>query len=269
MKDIIFNILKGMGIGVANVIPGVSGGTMAVIFGVYEKLTEAISNFLSAPMKKKIEYARFLIVLGIGAMIGIVAFANLVKFSIANYPKITALIFTILIVPSIPIIVKGQNKKDSKNVISFILGASITGIFIFLDYKYGNKNGISNGNVIFSTGYYIKLFICGAIAAGAMIIPGISGSLLLLIIGEYYNILGFVSKFKNLPGAIKNFSGLSNFVYELNIIPLMIFGIGILAGLVVISKGINYLLNHYKSFTLFFITGLVVVSIAQIWIKIG
>ncbi|MDR3259371.1 MAG: DUF368 domain-containing protein [Fusobacteriaceae bacterium] len=264
----ILNILKGVGIGVANVIPGVSGGTMAVIFGIYERLTEAISNFLIVSMKKKIEYAQFLIVLGIGAMIGIIAFANFVKFSISNYPKITALVFTILILPGIPIIVKGQNKKDSKNIISFILGALITGIFIFLDYKYGNKNEISSVNVIFSMGYYVKLFICGAIAAGAMIIPGISGSLLLLIIGEYYNVLSFVSNFKNLPSAIKEFNGLSSFIYELNIIPLTIFGIGIIVGLVVISKGINYLLNHYKSLTLFFITGLVVVSIAQIWLKI-
>ena len=74
------NFLKGMGIGVANIIPGVSGGTLAVVFGIYDKLMEAVAEFLTAPKDKKIEYAKFLVQIGLGAIIGILVFARVIEF---------------------------------------------------------------------------------------------------------------------------------------------------------------------------------------------
>lgn len=248
MKTIIL-ILKGMLIGVANIIPGVSGGTVAVILGLYEKITEAIGNFFLVGMKEKIKYIKFLFVLGIGAVLGVLCFAKIIEFSITNYPKSTLLFFTILIIPSIPYIVRGENKKDFKNILFFILGTIFMGIFLMINIYYGVKEeNILTTNQIINSSYLIKLFICGGVSAGAMIIPGISGSMLLLLLGEYYNILGFINHFE--------------------ILPLCIFAIGIGVGLIIISKIINIFLTHYRSYTLFFIAGIMVISIFQMWINI-
>ena len=260
--------IKGIIIGIANIIPGVSGGTLAVVLGVYDKLTEAIGNFPVVPLKKKIEYGKFLANIGIGAGVGIVLFAKLIEFSVTNYPKLTAGIFTLLIVPSIPYIVKNEDKKNGKNITFFIIGALAALVFVVADYLYGGKTEPGELATVITFGYMIKLFICGGVAAGAMIIPGISGSMLLLMLGEYYNVLGFINRFVKGIVHIGSYSSLMDAVNNLYLIPIAAFGIGILVGLVVIAKLINMLLAKYRSSTLFFITGIIVVSIFQIWINI-
>lgn len=244
---------KSIVIGVANIIPGVSGGTIAVLLNIYDELVEKIGNFLDVDFKTKIEYAKYLLVVIIGACVGILLFANIIKFSITNYPKTTSLVFTLLVIPSIPFIVKGLDYKKLKNIFSFFLGIIFMLIFVFLSIKYGKE---TDSQIIYSisdTGcfgrpYLIKLFICGLIAAGAMIIPGISGSLLLLMLGEYYNIVAFISNF--------------------TVQPLIFLGLGVATGLVLFSKMIDYLLKNYRDVTLFFITGIVTMSVIQIWINL-
>lgn len=240
----LLNLLKGFFIGIANVIPGVSGGTLAVIFGVYDKLTESIGNFVTASKEKKIEYMKFLAQIAAGAGIGIVTFAKVITFLYSNYPKSTLTVFTLLILPSIPLIVKGE-KITKKAILSFMAGAAVILVFMFLDFKYGTKTSETAADKVFSLGYALKLMFSGLIAAGAMIIPGISGSLLLMMIGEYYNVLGLINSF--------------------NIPLLTFFGIGVAIGMVGFSKAINFLLHRYKTATLYFITGIVTVSIFQMW----
>lgn len=242
------NILKGIVIGIANVLPGVSGGTLAVVLGIYDKLTEAIGDFLLAPMKKKIEYAKFIGQIGIGAGIGILLFAKLVGFLYSTYPKITTVGFVVLIIPSIPLILKGENLFSKKNFISFITGILFTVLFIFLTYTFKSDVVSAPGEIVVTFSYGIKLFFCGIVAAGAMIIPGISGSLLLLILGEYYNILSFISSF--------------------NIIPLIFFGLGTGIGLIGFAKVINILLHRRRSETLSFIVGIIVVSVFDILFRV-
>lgn len=249
--------LKSMLIGVANIIPGVSGGTVAVLLKVYDEILEKIGNFFNVSMKKKIEYFKYLLVFGIGAVVGILLFANIIKFSITNYPKITSTIFSLLILPSIYFLLKDMNCKKIKNIISFFMGMLVMGIFIYFNLKYKTvDNNIAELNekevylllTTFSISYLIKLFFYGILAAGSMIIPGISGSLLLLILGEYYNIIIYISNL-----AIK---------------PLFFLGIGVMVGLVLFSKVISYLLKHYRESTMFFIVGIITLSIIQIWINI-
>ena len=132
-------------------------------------------------------------------------------------------------------------------------------IFIILGLKYGNKTtGAVTIQLVegacFTKGYLLKLFICGVIAAGAMIIPGISGSLLLMMLGEYYNVVYLISSLRE-----KSFAVLS---------PLVILAIGVGIGLVAFSKAINYLLKNHKEFTLFFIEGIITFSIIQMWLSI-
>lgn len=243
------NILKGIGIGIANIIPGVSGGTLAVVFGIYDYLMEAVACFLTATKEKKIEYIKFIAQIGIGAIIGILAFARIIKYLFANYPLYTKITFIILILPSIPLIVKGENYKDRKNIFSFVLGFISIMIFTFIAIKIsGEPQNIETVRTTFSMSYYIKLVVCGFIAVGAMIIPGISGSFLLLILGEYENILSYINDFQ--------------------IVPMMYFAVGIGLGALGFTKVINYYLKNYRSITLFFILGIIIASLIQLILNI-
>lgn len=238
------NFLKGIVIGIANVLPGVSGGTLAVVLNIYDKLTEAVGNFLTAPMSKKIEYAKFLSQIGLGAVVGIVVFAGVISKMYGVYPKGTTVAFLLLIIPSIPVILKGEKFFKKDNLIAFLGGVIFTGIFIYVTKIFAGEEIVRTSESVFTFSYGIKLFFCGLVAAGAMVIPGISGSLLLMILGEYYNILGYIKSF--------------------NIVPLGVFAIGTAIGLVLVSKGINILLNRYRSYTLNFIVGIIIVSLIQI-----
>ena len=253
--------LKSIIIGVANIIPGVSGGTLAVMLNVYDPITEKIGNFFLVNRKTKLSYFFYLLVVLVGAATGIFLFANIIRYSITYYPKITVTIFTLLILPSIPYIVKGLDYKKKKNILAFCYGAIIMIIFILLGLKYGDKTAgavtiqLSEG---FTTIYLIKLFLCGVVAAGAMIIPGISGSLLLMMLGEYHNVVYLISSL-TLSLKEKSFT---------IFIPLIILALGICVGLVAFSKAINYLLKNYREFTLFFIEGIITFSIIQMWLSI-
>lgn len=243
------NILKGIGIGVANIIPGVSGGTLAVVFGIYDKLMEAVANFLQASKEKKIEYAKFLIQIGIGAGIGILAFARIIGYFYENYPIQTKITFIILILPSIPLIVKGENWKDKKNIVSFVLGFLSIMIFTYFVIKFSGSSEVYEGvRTTFNTSYYLKLIVCGFIAIGAMIIPGISGSFLMMIMGEYQNVLSYINTFK--------------------IVPLFYLAIGMGLGALGFTKVINYCLKNHRSLTLFFILGIIIASLVQLMLNI-
>ena len=250
---------KSIIIGIANIIPGVSGGTL----NVYDPITEKIGNFFLVDRKTKFSYFFYLLVVLLGAGTGIFLFANIIKYSITNYPKITVTVFTLLILPSIPYIVKGLDYKKKKNILAFCYGAIVMIIFILLGLKYGDKTTgavtiqLVEG-VCFTRGYLLKLLFCGIIAAGAMIIPGISGSLLLMMLGEYYNVVYLIS---SLVSSLKerSFTILT---------PLIVLALGIGIGLVAFSKGINYLLKNHREFTLFFIEGIITFSIIQMWLSI-
>lgn len=240
------NFLKGIGIGIANVIPGVSGGTMAVVFGIYDKLIECIANFLQAPMKKKIEYTKFMFPLLLGCAVGILFFANVIGYLYENYPVYTKGAFVILVLPSIPIIIKGENIKDIKNILSFAFGLLfVVAFFMFTHNLEGNT---FTKQEIFTVAYGLKLALCGALAGGAMIIPGISGSLLLLALGEHENVI--------------------NYIGNIEIIPLLYFGVGVGLGILVFTKIINYFLKNYRSKTLFVILGIVIASLIELLINI-
>ena len=248
IKLFLINILKGIGIGVANVIPGVSGGTMVVLFGIYDKVIDALANFLKAPVKKKIDYIIFMAPLIIGATIGILSFAKIIGFLYENYPLYTKLVFIILVIPSIPIVIKGENIRDIKNLIYFTFGMIFVLMFFMLVHRFGSGENIEDIRPTFTTLYGLKLVLFGALAGGAMIIPGISGSLLLLTLGEHENIIYYIGNFE--------------------IYPLIYFGIGTLIGIGIFTKIINYFLIKYRSVTLFIILGIVVASLIELLINI-
>ena len=240
------NIISGAFIGVANIIPGVSGGTVALLLGVYEKLTESVGEFLTAPKNKKIEFAKFLSQIFVGVFIGLLVFAKIIGFLYSNYREGTSFFFLGLIVASLPLVLTHRNKEkiDKQGKLWFLLGLLIMIGFTIIQSFYGP--GETSNELYKLTGKYaIKLLLAGSIAGGAMVIPGISGSLLLVMLGEYYNILGFVN--------------------NRMILPVALVGIGAVIGIVGFAKIIDKLLKSHRDNTLYFIIGLIVASLIEIW----
>ncbi|MGM0507741.1 MAG: DUF368 domain-containing protein [Fusobacteriota bacterium] len=248
IKNISLNILNGIIIGGANVIPGVSGGTLAFILGIYEQLTESIGEFFQNKSKRK-EYIKFLVQISIGGVIGIFLFAKVIGFLYSNYSEFTNFFFVGLIMSSIPFIIKSnKNMEITKGkFLSFLIGFSI---IILISYSKSDNTDMihaKNPDFIIDNLYLLKLFFCGWIAAGAMVIPGISGSLLLILLGEYQNIIYFVNSRK--------------------FIPIIFIAIGAIFGVLFLAKIIDKLLKNHHSLTLYFIIGLIIASIGEIWPK--
>ena len=235
--------LKGAVMGIANVIPGVSGGTLAVIMGIYDKFISAISNIL----KDFIKNLLFLlpIVLGMGA--SIIISSKVIGNALEAIPLATALFFEGLIIGGIPILykkIKGHEKKPLNIVIFLIVFA----LLLVYTFAFG---GINNEVVIVEFNFveYLKLFLVGVVGAATMIIPGISGSMTLMVLG-YYNLI-----VTDAVGNIANFDLLSR---NLNI--LIPFGLGCVIGIVVIAKIVEYLLKKFEIKTYFAIFGFVFAS---------
>lgn len=243
-KDILL-ILKGGAIGVANIIPGVSGGTIAVVLGIYEYLIEAISNFLTDKEKRK-EYVIFLAKIAIGALLIIFLSAKLMKFLLENYYIYTNLAFVGLIAGSIPSIYKSHDemKPSSAAVISFIVGA---GIILFFEFAFPNVEKKEAVDVIFSLNFKsaILLVIAGFFAGGSMIVPGISGSFIMVLMGQYYIVTSCVA--------------------DRDVAPLLVVGVGIVLGVIIFAKIINVLLKKFPKETFYFILGLVIASLYSIY----
>ena len=247
MKKLIL-FIKGIVLGVAFVIPGVSGGTLAVLLGIYEELIEAASNFYKNMVNFK-KYFMYLLPIGLGIIFSVAVFAKLIKFGLEKSPIITILIFLGMIIGGIPALVR--NVKGTKiNLKDMTL--MLVGLIIVISMLIFHK---SNSNVVLtnmSIGGYITLFLVGAIAAVTMVVPGISGSFTLMLIGYYEPIL-------NLVNDITSFKNLGP-----NLILIFIFMLGVFIGIIFISKIIEWCLKHYKRETYYAIIGFVLSSIISV-----
>lgn len=248
MKEKLILFIKGIVLGVAFVIPGVSGGTLAVLMGIYEELIEAASNFYKSIADFK-KYIMYLLPIGLGVVFSVAVFAKLIKFGLDKAPIITILIFLGMIIGGIPALVR--NVKGTKiNLKDMTL--MLVGLIIVISMLIFHK---SNSNVVLtnmSIGGYITLFLVGAIAAVTMVVPGISGSFTLMLIGYYEPIL-------NLVNDITSFKNLGP-----NLILIFIFMLGVFIGIIFISKIIEWCLKHYKRETYYAIIGFVLSSIISV-----
>ena len=244
MKNIIL-MLKGMIIGVANIIPGVSGGTLMITLGVYEDIINAISHFFKN-WKKNL---KFIIPLAIGMGLSILLLSKIIKVCLEKYPFPTAFFFLGLVLGGIPLLWNRakSSKKRISNWIVFFITFAIVLAFAFL--KEGNfVVDLSNLTPVM----YIILFIVGMISAATMVIPGISGSLVLMLLGYYKPINDTIS-------SLTNFSLLGH-----NLLILVPFGLGIVVGIVLIAKLIEYLLKRYPIKTYYGVLGFVFASLVAI-----
>lgn len=245
MKDKIMLIIKGMIIGVANIIPGVSGGTLAITLGLYERIIDCI-NHIKTNFKEKL---RFLIFLGIGVITALIIGSRLIEFGFNNYPFATTMFFVGLVLGGIPFIYHKVRRKKTKisYYLAFLLAAGLV-ISMYFIKSSDNMVSFSNMNIL----SYLKLIIIGMIAAATMVVPGISGSLMLMTLGYYkpiLNVINETTRFNNI------FS---------NILILIPFGIGIVLGIILVARLIEYLFKKHETITYYAILGFLVSSVIVI-----
>lgn len=241
------NILKGIVIGLANIIPGVSGGTMMVSMGIYDKLIHCITHLFSE-LKKSI---RFLlpIFIGIGVAVVVVPFG--IEFLFAKYPLPTNLMFIGLIVGGLPAVwknVKGNTVKLGHIIACLAFFALVTGLAAM-----GEREGAA-ADLSLGLASVVKLFGVGVIASATMVIPGVSGSMILLLIGYYHPILETITNF------IKALAAFDMDGILLGIGTLAPFGIGVVLGIFAIAKLIEIIFQKFPLYAYWAIIGLIVSS---------
>ena len=244
------NFIGGILIGIANIIPGVSGGTIIVILGLFDKVMEAISNVfkIKISLKERLNSLLFILQIGIGVAVGLIGFAKVLEFLFVKFEMQTLFFFAGLIIASIPMLKKQEMENKKINWIYFILGILLIGIIDFLNP--GESGNIVELKTLLSTNltlvYLLSLVGIGAIAGATMIFPGISGSMVLLVIGKYHLFKGYVANVTT---------------FDLKIlIPLVFIALGVGIGVILSAKVTNYLLKNFKQNTMSFIIGLIIMS---------
>lgn len=242
MKDKLLFIIKGFFFGLANIIPGVSGGTIAITMGIYEDMISSISGFFKNP-KKSIMY---LMPIGIGAVLSILLMSKVISFCLEKFPAPTNLFFIGLIVGGIPLLTRKVKDAKFNPVNAFLLLLTFS-IIMFMTFSDGGGSNMDLTNITFGT--MILLVIIGMIAAGCMVIPGISGSFVLMLLGAYKPIISVI-------GDLTNFSNVGH-----NMAILIPFGIGVVVGIIGIAKILEYLFSKYEVSTYYAILGFIVASV--------
>ncbi len=247
----IINFIRGFCMALADSVPGVSGGTVAFILGFYNKFINSINNVISGNKNSKKEGIMFIFKIGIGWIFGMgLSMIFLSSVFEKEIYKISS-VFVGFIISSIPLIIREEKKfiiGKYRNILFLIMGIAVVGLL-----SYFNPVGDIGVNLDkeFTFGFLIYVFASGMIAISAMVLPGISGSTILLILGLYTTIIS----------AIKNIIML-DFTY----LPMiLIFCLGVITGLVLTVRVIKNLLINYRSQTIYTIIGLMIGSIYSIF----
>lgn len=240
------NILKGFGMGTSDLIPGVSGGTIALLLGIYDDFISSVSGLFS---KRFWPSFKFLLPILLGMGLAIALLSNLFNYLLSYHEIPTMFFFTGLIIGIIPYLLKTSNFKQTfktKHYLMILIGIIILVIITLLNN--GDKH--SGETLTLSFGLIIKYFIAGMFASSAMLLPGISGSFMLLVFGAYGTVMFSISELVNL-----NFTALPI---------LIIVGLGILTGFMLSSRMIQYFLHH-TTMTFALIIGFVIGSIYAVF----
>ncbi len=235
-------IAKGLAMGAADIVPGISGGTVALLTGIYERLINAITNVNLTAQKLlfkgqlkdfwRVIDGNFILPLLVGIILAFVLFSHAIKSAIENHPILTWSFFFGLIIASAVIIIRNISNKKLAHYLWLVPGL-LCGLWI------GSQSSIAFPD------HQMAFLLAGMIAICAMILPGISGSFILLLIGMYQPLLTAVT--------------------EKNATVLIIFALGAIIGLMAFSRIIKWLLHHYHQITLFFLSGLMLGSLTKIW----
>ena len=247
---------KGLAMGAADVVPGVSGGTIAFISGIYEELIETIHKIDLGFFKiwKRDGFSNawkeynlsFLLALFAGIFISIISLAKLITFLLAEYPIMVWSFFFGLVVASI-VYVGNQIVRWSFSIILALVIASVLSYLITIADPVGSPDSIW------------FLFFAGFVAIIAMILPGISGAFILLLLGAYTTVIGLVTQLGD------GITTLNPSLFMTAFGKLSIFGIGAIIGLKIFSNTLNWMFKHHKNLTLAILTGFMVGALNKIW----
>ncbi|HCY9220303.1 TPA: DUF368 domain-containing protein [Staphylococcus aureus] len=241
------NILKGFAMGTSDLVPGVSGGTIALLLGIYNQFIASISGIFSRRFWPSFT---FLIPIIIGMLLAMGSLSNLFNYLLSQHHIPTMFFFGGLIIGIVPYLLKISNYKTSfttKHYMMVIAGIAILIVITLMN----NGDKYAGETLTLSTGLIIKYFIAGMCASSAMLLPGISGSFMLLVFGVYGTVMLAISEVVKL-----NFTGLPI---------LLAVGFGVLAGFIISSKIIQYFLTHHKLMTFALIIGFVVGSLFAVF----
>ena len=235
-------LLKGFAMGAANVIPGVSGGTIAFITGIYERLIKALKSINATAIKlfftgkwnsfaKYIDF-KFLFWLFLGVGLSILSLAKLLEWALLEQEVLTMAFFFGLIVASVIGVGRQLEEINITVIVGFVVGCSVAVAIAFLPPATQNDS-------------FVYLIICGIVAVSSMILPGLSGSYILLLMGNYALVLGAISRF---------YFGI-----------LLPVAVGVVIGLVLFSRLLDWLFENFKVVTISILTGFVAGSLLIIW----
>jgi len=238
-------MIKGLLIGIGMILPGVSGGVIAVILGIYDKIIRSLNNF----RKNAKESIKFLLPLFIGIIVGSIIGANLLSYIFTEYYVESCYLFIGLIIGSVPYLIKECNKKCKKGI---NYGVLIVTLFISVIVSIICKNNFDfSSSLDNSFSSIIKLFLTGFLFVSGKVVPGISSSFMLMMIGMYSYFLEIMSN---------PLSVIMNEFY--NMIPILI---GVVSGAVILVKLMGMLLDKYYSITYSVIIGFVLGSLVMIY----
>jgi len=233
------NLYRGLFMGISDLIPGVSGGTIAFILGIYDDLLASISGIFSREWRKHIG---FLLPLGIGIGVALLLFSRFIEYLLKNYHDPTQFFFLGLIIGVLPFITKTAGVKKNFKLKHFILilivGAALASL-VFI------KPIDSSPITVLTTSNAVGLFFAGWAGSMAMLLPGISGSFILLLLGVYSTAIGALS--------------------NLNFPVIAVIGAGVVVGFIVSSKVISYLLKNFPYATFSVIIGLILGSVFVVY----
>lgn len=247
-------ILQGLVVGIANIIPGVSGGTMMVAMGLYDKLIHSITHL----RKEFFKSLKLLIPIFVGAAIAIIVLSRAFEFLLANHPIPTNLAFCGLIAGCLPCIFK--KVQGHKVTVGKLIPFAIFFIIVISMAVFGDAGGAS-AEITLNVVNIIKLLGVGIIAAATMVIPGVSGSMILMLLGYYDTILALINDFIDavvhfdIPMALEAFG------------ILLPFGIGVIIGIFAIAKIIEIIFAKAEVHAYYAIIGLIIASPIAILIQ--
>lgn len=231
-----------MAMGIAELIPGVSGGTIAFITGIYERFIEALQAFDLSLLKtlknegiaaawKKVD-GNFLLTLAAGMLLSVVLFIHLITYLIAHHPVLIWAFFFGLILASVFFVGKHIPEWKASNVVAMVAGAALA--------YYITIASPANGSDAL-----LMVYFSGMVAICAFLLPGLSGSFILLLLGMYNIVLGGIK--------------------DLNVLLVAVFALGCITGILSFSKFLNWAFKHHKSLTLSVLTGFLVGSLNRVW----
>lgn len=235
--------LKGFGMGAANVVPGVSGGTIALLTGIYSDIVGSLNAVTEKETWKSLLHGRFrefwrlingdfLVALLVGVLLSVFSLAKLVTWCLTYYPILTWAFFFGLILASAVVMVHGIKDFRGADLIPAVIGLALGLVICTMSPTK------TTDNIWF-------IFLCGAISICAMILPGISGSFILLVMGKYHYIMQAIT--------------------DLNWPVIIMFGVGCVVGILAFAKLLHWLLARWERQTMLVLLGFVFGSLVRVW----